>query len=225
MRVKMTEKYKFIIQKPWLLEEYNMSALEREMIVRLANDQTDEMFPFKSVHKLLIDTLDYYKEQKVGFNIEVYGLPSVARMRFISLLASAIGTKNNMYVTVSYGPDIPHFTLLFDYIEDEKGNFVTGIQYVAWVGNLDPPALILELLGYKEIKKDFEYITVLYDRQQHKYGFVRFVDSDFNLVQLERDLVLQHLLALVTQYGKSDEQITAMGSIGAVGEQEEKKEA
>jgi len=221
----MIEKYKFIIQKPWLLEEYNMSALEREMIVRLSNDKADEMFPFKSAHEMMIDTLNYYKEQKVSFNIEVYGLPSAVRMRFISLLANAIGINNKMFVGVSYSSEIPHFTLNFKPEVDEKGNFVTGVVYFAYENVEDPPALILELLGHKEVKKGFEYLTVLYDRQQHKHGFVRFVDGEFDLVKLENDLVLQHLLGLATRYDLPDKQPTAMGSIDAVGEQEEKEKA
>lgn len=225
MRVKMTDKYKFIIQKPWLLEEYNMSALEREMIVRLSNDKADEMFPFKSVHELLINTLNYYKEQKVSFNIEVYGLPSAVRMRFVSLLASAIGIDNKMRVGVSYSAEIPHFILNFNPEVDAKGNFVTGVVYFAYESVEDPPALVLELLGYKEVNKGLEYLTVLYDRQQHKHGFVRFVDGEFDLVKLESDLMLQHLLSLVTRFDLPDEETMMMGSLDVVGEQEEEGEA
>ena len=215
----MNEYYDFIIQKPWLLDEYIMPALEKEMLVRLTNDQSGEMFPFRSVHILAIDTLEYYKEQKIPFSIEVHSLNSTVRMRFVSLLANAIGSREGRHTTIEYhDAAVPYFTLRFDYVEDEQGNMVTSVDY-SLPQRDDVPALTLELLGYKDSGGVFEYLTVLYDRQQQKHGFVRLLDGAYYLVALERDLLLQHVHIVGTLYDQS------FGSIGAGDGQEEEEKA
>jgi hypothetical protein len=190
--------YGFIVQEPWLLDEYEMPDIERGLLVRLTNDQSGEMFPLKSVHQMLIDTLEYYRRQKIPFAIEIHGLNSIVRMRFVSLIAVAIGKDMGRATFIRYERDtsgIGYFILFFDYIEDEDGEVVTDVTFLDLPVSPIIPAAIVELLGYKKIGNGagFEYLTVLFDRKYQKHGFVRFVDSDYYLEMLEQELLLQYL--------------------------------
>jgi len=193
--------YDFIIREPWLLDEYIMPALEKEMLIRLTNSHSGEMFPFRSVHELAVETLEYYKEQKIPFVVEVHGLESVVRMRFISLLVAAIGIQEDRHTTVAHDKDSSSFSLVFDYILDENDEYVTAVDYGVNFEIANDPAFVVELLGYKKRGSGFEYLTVFYDRQRQKHGFVRFTDADYlDIAELQVELMLQYLSTAGTSY-------------------------
>jgi len=203
--------YRFIVQEPWLLDEYEMPDIERGLLVRMTNDQSGEMFPLKSVHEMMINTLEYYRRQKIPFAIEIHGLSSIVRMRFVSLMAITIGKDMGRATFIRYERDTSdreYFILYFDYIEDDDGIAVTDINF-----NESPilqriPAFIVELLGPKRIGDDvFEYLTVLYDRQRQKHGFVRFVDTNYYLEMLEQELLIKYLDVVDTYYYYEEEEL------------------
>lgn len=196
--------YEFVIKEPWLLDEYDMPDIERGLLVRMTNDQSGEMFPLKSVHEILINTLEYYRRQKIPFAFEIHGLNSIVRMRFISLVAVAIGKDMGRATFITYerdDSDREYFTLHFDYIDDDDGIAVTDINFNESPILRRTPAFVLELLGPKKIGDDvFEYLTVLYDRQRQKHGFVRFIDSNYYLEMLEQELLIKYLDVVDTYY-------------------------
>lgn len=178
MRVKMTE-YDFIVQEPWLFEDYIMPDIERNMIIRMINTNSGELFPFCSAHKMMIDTLEYYKEQKLDFYIQIESLPNTVRMRLISLLVSALGIQAEKFVTIIQH-NMKWFTILFEDVEDENGEKVVDLVFIQDETLGAEPAFVLEFLGHKELDANqFEYLTVLYDRLIQKHGFVRLRDSDY----------------------------------------------